>query len=171
MDRPAISEVGIALKQIQFAREYTLTLLEDMEDELWYQFVGEDKTHLAWQVGHIAMSQYMLTLFRVRGKKDEDEAIIPRKHLKAFAKGSIPQPFEESPFTPEELRHTFNGVYQQVMREIPEYTDEDLSQSVVLPYMVHANQLGSLYFASAHEMLHAGQIGLIRRLLGKEKVR
>jgi len=40
-----------------------------------------------------------------------------------------------------------------------------------MPYAVHANKLGGLIFCSHHEMLHAGQIGLLRRLLGKQPLR
>jgi hypothetical protein len=31
--------------------------------------------------------------------------------------------------------------------------------------------MGSVFVCSAHEMLHAGQIGLLRRLLGKPPLR
>ena len=32
-------------------------------------------------------------------------------------------------------------------------------------------KLGALFFCSVHEMMHAGQIGLLRRLLGKSPLR
>jgi hypothetical protein len=37
--------------------------------------------------------------------------------------------------------------------------------------MVTPTRLGALLFSSHHEMLHAGQIGVLRRLLGKAPVR
>ena len=45
------------------------------------------------------------------------------------------------------------------------------AEPVEMPYAVHANKLGCLLFCSHHEMLHAGQLGLLRRLLGKEPIR
>jgi hypothetical protein len=41
-----------------------------------------------------------------------------------------------------------------------------------MPYVEgYPNKLGALLMASHHEFLHAGQIGLLRRLLGKVPVR
>jgi signal peptidase I len=39
------------------------------------------------------------------------------------------------------------------------------------PYAAFATKLGALLFCPAHEMLHAGQIGLLRRLLDKPPLR
>jgi hypothetical protein len=40
-----------------------------------------------------------------------------------------------------------------------------------VPYAAFATKFGGLLFCSHHEMLHAGQIGLLRRLIGKAPVR
>jgi hypothetical protein len=55
--------------------------------------------------------------------------------------------------------------------EAPSFTPEQLKEPVDMPYAVEATKLGSLLFCSHHEMLHAGQLGLLRRLLGKQPVR
>jgi hypothetical protein len=55
--------------------------------------------------------------------------------------------------------------------ELPRADFKELEASVPEPYVVFPNKLGSLYFCASHEMLHAGQIGLLRRLLGKEPIR
>jgi hypothetical protein len=51
------------------------------------------------------------------------------------------------------------------------YEEATLSEPVDMPYTAYATKLGALLFCSHHEMIHAGQIGLIRRLLGKAPVR
>jgi hypothetical protein len=40
-----------------------------------------------------------------------------------------------------------------------------------MPYAVHPQKIGALMFCPIHESLHSGQIGLIRRLLGKNPIR
>ena len=111
------SPLELAIKQIAFARSYTLSLLEDYDDAQWFTVPEECTTHVAWQVAHLAMAQYGLCLFRQRGRADS------------------------------------------------------LSESIDKPYAVYPNKLGALVFCSHHEMLHAGQIGLLRRLLGKTPIR
>ena len=56
-------------------------------------------------------------------------------------------------------------------QELPTFDDQDLDQPVDQPYAAFATRYGALLFAGHHEMLHAGQIGLLRRLMGKAPVR
>ena len=167
----------LARQQMQATREYTLTLLEDMEDELWTKEVPGCTGHIAWQVGHIAMAQYGLTILRIRGKEREDQAFISNDFFKQFKKGSVPISFSEGRPSVEghptvaEIRQVYAGVHDKAMELIPTYSAEVLSEPLPAPYMVYPNKLGSLLMASAHEMLHAGQIGMIRRALGKSPVR
>jgi uncharacterized damage-inducible protein DinB len=51
------------------------------------------------------------------------------------------------------------------------YTEAVLRESVDPPWAVQATKLGCLLFCSHHEMIHAGQLGLLRRLLGLGPVR
>ena len=163
--------VDVARKQIEFARNYTQTLLVDVDDDAWFRQPAGSATHLAWQVGHLAMAQYMLTLFRLRGKLPEDEQLIPKSFLKRFVKGSVPQG-DPSAYPPvAEILEVFRGVHTRLMEQLPSYGDRDLDATVVEPYAVFNTKLGSLFFCASHEMLHAGQIGLIRRLLGKPPLR
>ena len=167
----ARSQVEIAQKQIEFARNYTLSLIGDLDESDWFRMPAPGTTHIAWQVGHLAMAQYMLTLFRLRGKNPEDEALIPKAFLKRFLKGSAPEPDPAKNLPAEEIRAVFQRVYRQLLEELPNYADADLTGTITEPYAVTNTKLGSLFFCAAHEMLHAGQIGLIRRLLGKPPMR
>jgi hypothetical protein len=40
-----------------------------------------------------------------------------------------------------------------------------------MPYAGYPTKLGALLFCPLHEMIHAGQIGLLRRLMGKPPIR
>jgi len=161
----------LARKQIEFARNYTLSLLEGLSDSDWFRVPGGGLTHIAWQVGHLAASQYLLTLFRLRGKREEDTRFIAKPFLQAFGKGSTPNPKSASSHSLEEIRATFHGVYQQMLQELPKYADSELTKTVIEPYAVCNTLLGSLLFCAQHEMLHAGQIGLLRRRLGLAPIR
>lgn len=166
-----LDQRDLAIGQIRFAREYTLRLIDDFTPEEVFQQPNEGVTHLAWQLGHLAMAQYMLTLFRLRGKQSEDESVISKQFLKKFLKGTTPSASAEDYPQFEEIHTTFDAVFVQLNQEISSITEEQLQTKVVEPYAVYDNALGSLFFCAAHEMLHAGQIGLLRRLLGKPPIR
>jgi uncharacterized damage-inducible protein DinB len=160
----------IALRQLESARAYTWTLLEDLDDDQWFEQPGEMVSHIAWQVGHITMSQYALTLLRIRGKEPEDQEFITNAFFKFFKKTSTAQSRELTPSV-DEIKQAFQAVYDRALLEVPGYSDELLAESLPDPTFATPTKLGSILFASHHEMLHTGQIGVLRRLMGKPPVR
>lgn len=166
-----MTRIEIACQQIAYARAYTRTLLEGLDDADWYRVPAGGVSNIAWQVGHITMAQFMLTLFRLRGKTDADEAMVPKAFLKRFLKGTQPNPDPAANLPVADIRRTFEAVFERVMAELPEYPDAELDGTVGEPYVGFPTRYGSLLFCSHHEMLHAGQIGMLRRLMGKAPIR
>jgi hypothetical protein len=160
-----------ARQQLMYARTYSLGLLDSIPLERWFEQPQGCPTHIAWQVGHVATAQYLLTLFRVRGKEDADEQLIPKAFLKEFGKGSQAQPATSHAFSASDIKSVFDRVFSQVVQETANLEPDVLRRSVILPYAVYPMILGSLLMAPHHEILHAGQIGLVRRLLGLPSVR
>lgn len=165
------TRLEVAQKQIEFARSYTMTLLDEVPDEYWFRQPSEGVTHIAWQVGHLAMAQYGLCLFRQRGRAEIDTELMSSSFRKKFSKGTTPSADADFYPTRDEILETFDRVYDQAMKEISDLTDDQLDNPIDMPYAGYATQLGALLFCSHHELIHAGQIGLIRRLLGKDPVR
>lgn len=161
----------IAVKQIQFAREYTQSLLADIADEDWFRIPSGISTHIAWQVGHLAMAQYGLCLFRQRGRSEVDKDLMPSSFRKAFARGSEPSPDQTIYPSIADIRQTFAKVHEQMLIEAPRFSAESLNEPVDMPYAATPTKLGALLFCPLHEMVHAGQIGLLRRHMGKAPVR
>jgi uncharacterized damage-inducible protein DinB len=162
-----MTRLEIALDQIKTARRYTLNLLDDLEPGDWFRQPSEGVTHIAWQVGHLAMAQFRLALERLRGERPSDVALIGPDFLRRFAAGSTPDPNPAQYPAPAEIRQTLDRVFAQVLAEVPHYTDVDLEQPPFKPHPLFTTKIGSLFWCVRHEMLHAGQIGLVRRLLGK----
>lgn len=165
--------LAIALRKIEFARNYTMISLEGLSDEDWY-WVPENPheyvTHIAWQVGHIAMSEYGLTLFRQRGRKLEDSELMSGKFRKLFMKGTTPSPDRDAYPAPDEILDVLNKVHLQMRAEIASL-EETLDEESGPPHAAYATKYGALLFAPDHEMLHAGQIGMLRRMMGKPPMR
>ncbi|MCM2375117.1 DinB family protein [Aporhodopirellula aestuarii] len=160
-----------AIGQIRFARAYTLELLAATPQERWFEIPEGCVTNIAWQVGHLAVSQYGLLMFRIRGRRPEDLDLIPGRFRKSFGRGSVPPKSSEGQPSPEELLAKLNEVYQTGMGEIAEMDPAVLLDEVEMPYAVYPCKLGAILFCPMHETLHAGQIGVTRRHLGLEPVR
>ena len=166
-----LPRLELAIGQIRFAREYTQSLIADLEPSDWFRQPTEGVTHLAWQIGHLAMAQYGLCLFRMRGRADVDTELMTSAFRKKFSKGTTPDPDPSRNPSPEEICGVFNRVHEQSLLELPEFSELVLDEPIELPYTAFPTKFGGLLFCSHHEMLHAGQIGLLRRLLGKAPVR
>ena len=161
----------LALRQIEFARSYVLSILAEIDEAEWFTMPPSCPTHVAWQVGHLAMAEYGLCLFRMRGRQPIDLELMTGSFRKQFSRGSVPDA-DAGKYPPAaEIRATLDRVHEQVLKEAPSFTAEQLQEPVEMPYAVEATKLGGLLFCSHHEMLHAGQLGLLRRLLGKQPVR
>lgn len=163
--------LALAIKQIEFARRYTLSILVEVEEKDWFVMPAASPTHVAWQVGHLAMAEYGLGLFRQRGRAEIDAELMSSSFRKQFSRGSVPETDASKYPAPAEIRAVFDCVHSQVLKEAPGFTAESLKEPVEPPFAVEQTKLGALLLCSHHEMIHAGQLGLLRRLLGKQPVR
>jgi hypothetical protein len=161
-----MSALRMALDQIGFARGYTQRLLDSFPQAEWFRMPSEGVTHVAWQVGHLAMAQYRLALERLRGVQPGDNALISPEFLKTFAGQSRPDPDATHYPSAEEIRSVFDRVHEQVLREVPNHPEDDLATAPTRSHLLAKTKGESLLWCAAHEMVHAGQIGLLRRLLG-----
>lgn len=165
------SRLELAIAQIRFARQYTRTLIDDLQPDDWFRQPAEGASHLAWQVGHLAMAQYGLCLFRMRGRQPIDTELMSSAFRKKFSKGTTPDPDPSHNPPPDEIRAVFDRVFDQSLQELAQISDAQLDEPIDEPWAAFPTKLGGLLFCSHHEMLHAGQIGLLRRLLGKAPIR
>lgn len=165
---PGLTRLQIAREKIAFAREYTLKLIDDIDDADWFRMPSEGVTHVAWQVGHLAMAEYRLALERLRGERPEDAEMISEEFLAAFGKGSTPTSDASAYPSPTEIRETAARVHDAVLREMEVADDDQLDSPSLRPHPLFTKKIEALFWCADHELTHAGQIGLLRRLLGKE---
>ena len=164
-------QLQLALAQMESARRYLLSLLDGLSDEQWFWTPPSPTTHIAWQVGHLAVAQYGLMLFRQRGRLETDAQLMSGEFRKLFMKGTNPLAERANYPTVEEIRTTLSAVHRQAMAEGSRFEPAELSTATEPPHFGPANRLGSLLCASHHEMVHAGQVGLLRRMQGLAPVR
>ena len=159
-----MNRLQLAIDQIVFARNYTLGLLEQTPAADWFRQPPGCVSHVGWQVGHLAFSQYRMALWRIRGEHPRDDALFSPEFKRWFGANSVPQ--ANTPYPADELRAVLTRVHEQVLRELPALDDAELDQPVPHSHPFANTKLLALLWCAHHEMIHAGQIGLLRRLLG-----
>ncbi len=166
-----MSERDISLNLLETARQYTLSLLDGLAEDEWYAMPGGSPSHIAWQIGHITFAQFGLAIARSFGTGPQDEGVLPDNYAELFGKGTQPSADRARYPTVAQLRAALDRVHSHVMawlRAVPEQAFREPAAEPIL----HMKTRGDLVrFTALHEMLHAGQIGLIRRLLGKPPLR
>lgn len=165
-----MSRIAAALDGIGFARSYTLNLLDAFPADDWFRMPDGGVTHVGWQVGHLTTSQYFLCLQRTRGPRPEDANFLPPEYVKLFGRQTVADSDPAKYPSPAEIRATLDAVLAQVRAELPSIDDASLDQPLTVPHRICKTKADCLVWCGRHELIHAGQIGLLRRLLGHAPV-
>ena len=168
---PSTTRTTAAVENIRRTRARTQSYLEDLTTDEWFWCPSELTTHIAWQVGHLAVSQYNLCMRRLRGRIPEDEKLISDSFIEVFKLGSTPlaDPAGNPPL--EEIRSVFAAVQNHAIAELSALTDDELNVPVEQPHPVFKTKLEAVEYSWPHELVHIGQIALLRRLMGKRPLR
>jgi uncharacterized damage-inducible protein DinB len=161
-----MSRLQLAIEQIVFARDYTLGLLDQTPAKEWFRQPTGGVTHVGWQVGHIAFAEYRLALWRIRGAQAQDDGLFSQEFMRLFGPESVPDPDPAKYPAPSNVRAVLDRVHEQVLRELSGLGETEIDQPVPHPHPFAKTKLQALLWCAHHEMLHAGQIGLLRRQLG-----
>ncbi|MDY3552398.1 DinB family protein [Gemmata sp. JC717] len=159
-----MSRLTDALEQIDFARRYTRERAVSVPPGDWFTVTPKSVSHVAWQVGHLASSEYRLCLARLRPRTAADESLIPDAFVAMFGREALPAAV--TGYTAEHILAVFDAVHARVMEELPAYSDADLDLAPLAAHPLFGTRLGALRYAPLHEMIHCGQISLLRRMLG-----
>src|SRR5262249_17341384 len=150
-----MSRLQLAVEQIALVRQYTVRLLDSIAPADWFRLPPSGISHVAWQVGHLAMGQYRLTLERIRGPQQQDADLISEEFLRLFGRESVPEADPGKYPGQADIRAVFDRVHQQALREIRDLDESELDQPVLKPHPIAKTKLWSLLWCAQHEMLHA----------------
>jgi uncharacterized damage-inducible protein DinB len=165
-----MTRLQLLLEQLEFTRKYTIRLIETIDYSDWFRVPQEGITHVAWEVGHLAMADYRLCIDRIRGAKPEDETLISSTFLKQFGRESVANPDPSQNPSPQEIRAILDRVHEAAITEVSKLTETDLDTEILKPHSLCKTKWEIIRWCSHHEMVHTGQIGLLRRLFGAKYI-
>jgi uncharacterized damage-inducible protein DinB len=96
---------------------------------------------------------------------------MPEAFVDRFKLGSTPAAGAEHNLPLEEIQRVFDAVHRQSLAELAERTDAELDVPSDPPHPAFQTKLDGVEYAPLHEMVHAGQIAMLRRLMGKPPLR
>lgn len=163
--------IDAALGRLEFARQYGGQFYGSLTDDEWFWTPPGYATHVAWQVAHIAVSEYGLCIRRVRGRTAEDESLVPEAYIAQFGVGSTPVADRDAYPSRSEIDELLAAVRRETVAVLSAHSDAQLDVPVEQPHPVFKTKFGAVDYASHHEFLHIGQIGMLRRLMGKPAIR
>ena len=159
------------IEQILSARTYTLGLLEETPKDRWFEIPDGLPCNIAWQIGHLAVSQYGLLMFRIRGRRPDDLDLVPGRFRKTYSRQTTPTDNPSNQPSSDELIARLTRIHETALSELRQLEPDILLEEVDHPWTAWPVKLGAIMFCPLHEQIHAGQIGLIRRGLGLDPVR
>ncbi|HEX3149971.1 MAG TPA: DinB family protein [Gemmataceae bacterium] len=166
------SRISHFIDALVFARGYTLDLLATIPETDWFRMPSGCPTHVAWQVGHLAMAEARLIVERVGGHQVVEEGVLPAEFMTLFMRNMVPDAAADKHPSPAEIRRVLDHVHEAALETLHATHDADLETFVVgsSPHRFCRTKADYARWVSHHEFLHSGQIGLIRRMLGNEPV-
>ncbi len=166
-----MSQFSTLADALVFTRGYTAALLDAIPVADWFTMPAGCPSHVAWQVGHLAMAEARLVVDRIGNRRSVDEGLLPAEYLTLFGRESVPDPDPTRHPGLADLRKVFDRVHEAAVGVLRETADADLEAMAAGPPHRLCRTKGEFArWVALHEMTHAGQIGLIRRMLGNRPV-
>lgn len=166
-----MTQSELLAEQMEGTREWTAMLLADFAGDDWLFQPKDGLAHALWICGHLASAQNTLIHTRCLGKSVLDDAF--NNH---FPIGAPVKSASEHDYPPIETVLATMADMQaktcQAVRNMDETVlDKPASGRNGHPHPHYKNVRGAITHCNRHEAFHAGQLALIRRLLGKPFLR
>ncbi|MEM1329859.1 MAG: DinB family protein [Planctomycetota bacterium] len=159
----SVRDAGLA--SLAVSRGLLKQQLEGIEGDAWTRPPYEGGNHALWTVGHLATSD---TGF-ARGLGVELD--VPHGYPELFGMGSEPKAAASAYPDPQgvvELFHTNREALREAARAANPATLAEPRTGPMSDIIPNGAML--VVFCAQHEMVHAGQMGMIRRALGLPRV-
>lgn len=157
--------------QLDGTRDWTLKLIADLRGDDWDFAPAPGLAHPTWTLGHLAVSQDVLIHMCCLG-----QSILPAGFAAHFPMGGPIASTREHAYPPlAEIRAVMDDIHTRTLAAVRGVSDALLTEpafgkdGALHPH--YKDKRGAIGHADRHEAFHAGQLALIRRLVGKTFLR
>lgn len=154
-----------AIKSVFKSNFYVLNqYISDLSDAEMLIRPVPGANHAAWQVGHLITAEINLLSSVPGGSPLELPSGFAERHGKETAAVEPPKNF----LTKAEYLSVFKKVREQTLAKLDKLPDADLDKPNSGRLAQFAPTIGDLFLLTAnHQLMHGGQLAVLRRKLGK----
>lgn len=167
-----MTQAELLSEQIVYSRDWTLRLLADLRGDDWSFQPAPGLAHPLWICGHLTVAQDLLIHTRCLGSP-----VLSDDFKSKFPIGGAIKPVDEFSYpAPKDLLDIMATTQRQTLETVRAMSDELLAEPAYAadgksPHPHYRDKRGAVSHCSRHEAFHAGQLAMIRRLLGKPFLR
>jgi uncharacterized damage-inducible protein DinB len=138
-------------------------LTEDLSDADLLVRPVPGANHVAWQWGHVIAAEH-----RFLKALGVDMPALPERFTERHAKDTAQADPPTGFLTRDEYARLYNAVRTATLAAVGQLTEADLDRPNAGPMAPLAPTMGALYLlVASHSTMHAGQVSVLRRKLGK----
>jgi hypothetical protein len=166
-----MTQAALLAFELEGTRDWTLKLLADVSGDDWTFQPNAGLPHALWLCGHLTSAQNTLIHVRCLGVN-----VLDPEFDGHFPIGIDVKPPSEHDYPPIEKVLTWMGEMQTKTQEAVRGMTDDVLDKPALgkngnPHPHYSDVRGAVAHCNRHEAFHAGQLAMIRRLLGKPFLR
>lgn len=156
----------VAQELLGTSRYVLSAYLSDMTDQDILVCPVQGAHHTAWQLGHLLLNECRM----VEGVKAGSGVSLPTDFEHAHGK-EVPLEATQGCLSVAEYKELMNSQRAKTLALLMELEEGDFSQPAPEFMRGYAKHVSSVFMSIAsHELMHAGQIAVVRRRLGKPVV-
>ncbi|MGD1844919.1 MAG: DinB family protein [Salibacteraceae bacterium] len=162
-------KIDFIQSQIRSSDRWIDYVLSDLKPEEW-ELVTAVNSSINWQIGHLILSKYFHGVMSIFPAEHEIHvpfrAHFPLQELqKHYFIKSNPGADWPDRFSTEHLKEDRAMMTQMVSDAVQKLPEAELDQHTSTPNPAAKNKFGALTFVFKHQMWHAGQMAMIKRIL------
>lgn len=166
-----MSQADFLAEQFQGTHEWTLRLIADLKGDDWHFSPKPGLAHPLWLCGHLTVSPHLLIHVRCLNNGILDDTFVAHFPIG----GPVPSAKDHAYPSAETVLRKMAEVHEQTYAAIRGMSDALLAEPAYgaggAAHPHYRDKRGAVAHCNRHEAFHAGQLAMIRRLLGKPFLR
>lgn len=157
----------VIIQILNTARFVTATYLNDLSDDDLLVRPVPDAHHIAWQLGHLLCSECAM----IEGVRAGVAPQLPPHFAERHSKEAGNENAREHFLSKAEYLTLMSSVREVTLSLLSQFSEEQLDAPGPEAMRSYAPTIGSVFLMiGSHEIMHSGQIAVVRRKLGKAVV-
>lgn len=166
-----MTRIEFLKEQIIEARNFVNRLISELPEDLWYTIPEGTDSNLAWQIGHLLVSQNFHAITTITGVNEEVKRLMPiARYNKIFnGMGTLHRSVEKNFLPASELKEQLDKVHTICLTNLSALDDKILNdplEPIPFKHPVANTKYEALSWCFKHEMWHSAEMEAIKRALG-----